>query len=71
MYDQIREDTIYIMLYTVVTATAMMASCYLLFRRSNTIAPDVTSSVRLRCWTAAFLGVCVLSRKKMGNIRAS
>lgn len=32
MYEQIREDTLYIMLYAVVTAVAMIASCYLLFR---------------------------------------
>ena len=29
MYEQIREDTFYIMLYAVVTATALIASCYL------------------------------------------
>ena len=28
MYDQIREDTLYIILYAMVTAMAMMASCY-------------------------------------------
>ena len=61
MYDQIREDTLYIMLYTVVTTMAIMASCYLLFRRANAIAPDVTSPLRLRRWTAAFLGACALS----------
>ena len=51
MYDQVREDTVYIMLYAVVTAMAIIASFYLLFRRANAIAPDVTSSVRLRRWT--------------------
>ena len=51
MYDQIREDTLYIILYAMVTAVAMMVSCYLLFRRSNAIVPDITSSVRLRRWT--------------------
>lgn len=59
MYDQIREDTLYMMLYAAVTTLAMLASCYLLFRRANAIAPDVTSPVRLRLWTAAlgtFLG---------------
>ena len=54
MYDQIREDTLFIMLYAVVTATAMLASCYLLFRRANAIAPDITPPVRLRRWTAVF-----------------
>ena len=33
MYDQIREDKLYIMLYAVATAMSMLASCYLLFRR--------------------------------------
>ncbi len=41
MYDQIREDTLFIIVYSIVTAMAMIASCYLLFRRANAIAPDV------------------------------
>ena len=57
MYDQIREDTFFIMLYAVVMATALLASCYLLFRRANAIAPDVTPPARLRRWTAAFFAV--------------
>ena len=61
MYDQIREDTLYIMLYGVVTAMAMIASCYLLFRRANAIAPNVTSSVRLRRWTGLFFASTVLN----------
>ena len=42
MYDQIRQDTIYIMLYTLVTAMALLASCYLLFRQGNAFAKDET-----------------------------
>jgi len=61
MYDQIRENTIFIMLYAVVTATAMQASCYLLFRQANAIAPDVTPPLRLRRWTAAFFAVLVMN----------
>ena len=61
MYDQIREDTLYIMLYAAVTVIAMLASCYLLFRRANAIAPDVTPPTRLRRWTAAFFAVLVLN----------
>ena len=57
MYDQIREDPLYIMLYAVVAAMAMMASCYLLFRRGNAFAADITPPVRLRRWTAAFFAV--------------
>ena len=61
MYNQIREDTLFIMLYAVVTATALLASCYLLFRRGNAFAPDITPPVRLRRWTAAFFAVLVLN----------
>ena len=61
MYEQIREDTLFIILYSVVTAMAMMASCYLLFRRANAIAPDVTPPVRLRRWTAAFFAAFTLN----------
>ena len=60
MYDQIREDPLYIMLFAVVIAMAMMASCYLLFRRANAIAPDVTPPVRLRRWTAALFASIAL-----------
>ena len=61
MYEQIREDTLYIMLYAMVTAMAMMASCYLLFRQGNAFARDVTPPLRLRRWTAAFFAVFVLN----------
>ena len=57
MFDQIREDTIYTMLYAVGMAMAAMASIYLLFRRGNAFATDVTPPRRLRRWTAAFFGV--------------
>ena len=60
MYDQVREDVIYIMLYAVVTTMAMIASCYLLFRRSNAIAPDVTPPLRLRRRTAVFFALLAL-----------
>ena len=59
MYDQIREDTIFTMLYAVVTAMAAIASIYLLFRRGNAFAADVTPPRRLRRWTAAFF--CVIA----------
>ena len=61
IYDQIRQDTIYIMLYTVVTAMALLASCYLLFRQGNAFAKDVTPPIRLRRWTAAFFAVFVVN----------
>ena len=61
MYNQIREDTLFLMFYASVAMLALIACCYLLFRRANAIAPDVTSSVRLRRWTAGFLGASTLS----------
>ena len=64
MYEQgFQGDVLYMMLYAVVTAIAMMAGCYLLFRRANAIAPDITPPVRLRKWGAAFffaLALCHL-----------
>ncbi len=57
MYDQILEDTIYIMLYAVVMAMAAIASIYLLFRRGNAFAADITPPRRLRRWTAVFFAV--------------
>lgn len=57
MYDHIREDTLFIMLYAVVTAMAATASIYLLFRQGNAFAADITPPRRLRRWTAAFFGV--------------
>ncbi|MBQ9362968.1 MAG: hypothetical protein IJT97_06025, partial [Bacteroidaceae bacterium] len=61
MYDQIRGDILYIILYAMVTAMAMMASCYLLFRRANAIALDVISSARLRRWTGIFFASIALN----------
>ena len=54
MYDQIRGDTLFGMLYAVVSALFLTACCYLLFRRGNAFARDVTPPVRLRQWTAAY-----------------
>ncbi len=61
MYDQIREDHLYIIFYAAVTMMFLMASCYLLFRRGNAIAPNVTSSVRLRRWTGVFFAATALN----------
>ena len=61
MYEQIREDIIFVLFYGVVTAMALIASLYLLFRRANAIAPDITPPVRLRRWTSAFFMVFVLN----------
>ena len=61
MYEQISGNTLYLMFYAGVTVLSLIACCYLLFRRANAIAPYITSSVRLRRWTAAFLGAVTLS----------
>ena len=59
MYDQIREE-FFLMFYASVAMLSLIACCYLLFRRSNAIAPDVTPPVRLRRWTAAFFAAITL-----------
>ena len=60
MYEQIREDAIFGMLYAVVTVLAALGCVYLLFRRGNAFAADVTPPLRLRRWAAAFLAVIAL-----------
>ena len=60
MYEQILEDTIFGMLYAVVTVLAALGCVYLLFRRGNAFAADVTPPLRLRRWAAAFLAVIAL-----------
>lgn len=49
------------MLYAVVAVLNLVASCYLLFRRGNAIAPDITSPIRLRRWTGVFFTAMTLS----------
>ena len=48
------------MLYAVVAVLAALGCVYLLFRRGNAFAADVTPPLRLRRWTAAFLAVIAL-----------
>ena len=54
MYDQIREDTLFIVFYSIVTVMAALACIYLLFRQGNAFAKDVTPPARLRRWAAVF-----------------
>ena len=61
MYDYIKEDILFCMFYGGVATMSLIASCYLLFRQSNAFAPDITSPVRLRRWTAAFFAAMALS----------
>ena len=48
------------MLYAVVAVLAALGCVYLLFRRGNAFAADVTPPLRLRRWAAAFLAVIAL-----------
>jgi AraC-like DNA-binding protein len=59
MHNQNQEE-IFLMFYASVAMLSLIACCYLLFRRANAIAPDVTSPVRLRRWTAAFFAAIAL-----------
>ena len=61
MYEQIRGDTIYMMLYSAVAMLSLIACCYLLLRQGNAFARDVTPPVRLRRWTAALFASITLS----------
>ena len=62
MYEQeFQGDVLYMMFYAVVAALNLVACCYLLFRRGNAFAPNITSPVRLRRWTAAFFAAMTLS----------
>ena len=63
MYEQFQEvqnDMLYIILYSIVTAMNAMASIYLLLRRGNAFAADITPPLRLRRWTAAFFAVLAI-----------
>ena len=62
MYEQeFQGDVLYMMIYAVVAALNLVACCYLLFRRGNALAPDITSPVRLRRWTAVFFAAMTIS----------
>ena len=62
MYElQGQADLLYAMLYAAAAMLSLTACCYLLFRLSNAIAPDVTSPLRLCRWTAAFFACTTMS----------
>ena len=62
MYDQpLPDDILFYMLYGGVAVLTFVASCYLLFRRGNAFAQDITTPIRLRRWTAAFFAAMTLS----------
>ena len=62
MYEQqTQNDIFFIMCYTGVMVISLMASVYLLFRRGNAFAPDVTPPKRLRQLTAALFAATALA----------
>ncbi|MBR2113697.1 MAG: AraC family transcriptional regulator [Prevotella sp.] len=56
-----QEEFLFYMLYAGATMLSLIACSYLLFRRGNAFAPDITSSARLRRWTAALFASTTLS----------
>lgn len=58
---EILNDVYFVLLYGGVIMLDVVAALYLLLRRGNAIAPEVTSPVRLRRWAAAFLIAGALS----------
>lgn len=51
---------LFFIIYGVTGAVQLIAALYLLLRRGNAFAPEVTPPVRLRRWAAAFFGVLAL-----------
>ena len=56
-----QEEVLFYMLYASAAVLALIACCYLLLRRGNAFAPDITPPVRLRRWTAALFATLALS----------
>ena len=63
MYDQqqVFSDPFYMVVYGGSIIFALIACVYMLFRRSNAIAPEVTPPLRLRRRVAAFFAIMVIS----------
>ncbi len=57
----ILKDIFFVILYGGVTMLDAVAALYLLLRRGNAIAPEVTSPLRLRRWASAFLVASAVS----------
>ncbi len=61
MYGQIPLHLILLfMLYAAGAMTAAIACIYLLFRRANAFAPEITPPTRLRRWTAVFFAILAI-----------
>ena len=63
MYDQqlVFSNPFYMMVYGGSMIFALIACVYMLFRRSNAIAPEVTPPLGLRRWVAVFFGIMLMS----------
>ena len=62
MYElPVHNDMLFNMLYGGMAVMAIVACCYLLFRRGNAFAPNVTSPIRLRRCAAAHFAAIALS----------
>jgi len=60
MFEQQIQKDIFFVFYGGVAVLSMIACCYLLLRRGNAIAPEITPPVRLRRCAAAFLAALTL-----------
>ncbi len=58
---EILQDIVFVILYGIVMGLSVAEALYLLFRRSNAIAPGVTPPLSLRLWAAAIMVENVLS----------
>ena len=54
------ELILFFILYGITGAASAIAAVYLLLRRGNAFAPDITPPVRLRRWAASFFAVAAL-----------
>lgn len=63
MYEQqqVYSDSLFLIVYGGSMILALIGCIYLLFRRSNAFAPEVTPPLRLRRWVAAFFAVMLWS----------
>ena len=63
MYDQqqVFSDSLYLIVYGGAMILALIGCIYLLFRRSNAFAPEVTPPLRLRRWVVTSFVVMLLS----------
>lgn len=61
MFEQQIAKDVFMVLYGGAAVLSLVACCYLLFRRGNAFAPEITSPLRLRRWTAALFAAMTLS----------